>query len=113
MKKFFAIAAIGTCFTACETLTVSFAIALAKSPSSQDTSDYVSSYACEKAVKSLLRDPDSLQVIETYGEGYYGWRGMHFRARNGFGGYASGYAKCTLQSDQSVTAAMLGNSSNY
>ena len=52
----------------------------------------VERYACEQAVKAQLRDPDSYQRIEFAGG--QDWAMLSFRARNGFGGYDSGYARC-------------------
>jgi hypothetical protein len=85
----------------------SFTSNLPDSPAAPDNS--VSRYACEQAVKSLLRDPDSFQQIQYAGdESQDGWGLMHFRARNGFGGYNDSYAKCTL-ADGYVTAALITN----
>jgi len=52
----------------------------------------VERYACEQAVKAQLRDPDSYQRIEFAGG--QDWAMLSFRARNGFGGYNNGYARC-------------------
>jgi hypothetical protein len=52
----------------------------------------VERYACEQAVKAQLRDPDSYQRIQFAGG--QDWAMLHFRARNGFGGYDDGHARC-------------------
>ena len=61
----------------------------------------VERYACEQAVKAQLRDPDSYQRIEFAGG--QDWAMLSFRARNGFGGYNNGYARCD-QHNGHVTA---------
>ena len=62
----------------------------------------VERYACEQSVKAQLRDPDSYQRIQ-FAAGDDGWAMLHFRARNGFGGYNDGHARCD-QRDGFVTA---------
>ena len=61
---------------------------------------YIGRGNCDRAVKQLLRDPDSFQRIATQivdvkaGEGWVAQ--VNFRSRNGFGGYGEGTAYCVF-----------------
>jgi hypothetical protein len=56
----------------------------------------VERYACEQATKMQLRDPDSYQKIE-FRPIDSTQASLTFRARNGFGGYDTGAAACTVE----------------
>lgn len=59
---------------------------------------------CDRAVKAILRDPDSYQRIGQQiidvkpGEGWVAQ--VDFRSRNGFGGYAEGTAYCVFNGSE-------------
>lgn len=61
---------------------------------------YIGRGNCDRAVKQLLRDPDSFQRIATQivdvkaGEGWVAQ--VDFRSRNGFGGYGTATAFCVF-----------------
>jgi len=65
---------------------------------------YIGRSNCDRAVKVLLRDPDSFERIATQivdvkaGEGWVAQ--VDFRSRNGFGGYGTGTAYCVFDGHQ-------------